>query len=171
MTDASVLFPVYRGAEGDVRVALIRRSRGGSHSGHMAFPGGKHDAHDKSMLETALREAWEEVGIPASHIVILAELSPANTRNSGFRVYPFIGRIIQPVKWQRNEREVAEILDVSLVELMVIEVLEEEPVSSGAVHERQRVPYYRLGEHQVWGWTYRMVRDIGPRILSGEWQI
>jgi hemerythrin len=108
MIEASVLVPVYRGTQGELRLILIRRSDNGTHGGHLAFPGGKRDPGDRSMLDTALREAREEVGIPESQIQILAELPPAETRTTGFRVHSFLGRIIQPVAWQRNEHEIAD---------------------------------------------------------------
>ncbi len=171
LVEASVLIPVYRNAEGELRLVLIRRTSGGSHSGHLAFPGGKHDANDSSMLDTALREAWEEVGIPASRIEILAHLPPTQTRSSGFRVYPFIGRVIQPVQWRKNEREVAEIMDVSLAGLMDAEVPDEDADAATGAPDPRLVPYYRVGEYRLWGLTFRIVRDLGPRLLSGEWTI
>ncbi|MFH1603858.1 MAG: CoA pyrophosphatase [Pseudomonadota bacterium] len=168
LVESSVLIPVYRGADGEVRVVLIRRTSGGSHSGHLAFPGGKHDAGDKSMLDTALREAWEEIGIPASRIEILEHLPPAQTRNSGFRVYPFIGRVIQPVEWKRNEREVAEIMDLSVRGLIGTEVLEEDAAAALAPG---RTPYYPVGKYQLWGLTFRILQGLAPRLLAGEWKI
>lgn len=171
MVEASVLIPVYRGAGGDVRLVLIRRTSGGSHSGHLAFPGGKHDAGDKSMLDTALREAWEEIGIAADRIEILAHLPPTQTRNSGFRVYPFLGRVIQPVTWKRNEREVAEIMDLSVRELIGTEVLEDDAAAAGAVPAPERTPYYPVGEHQLWGLSFRILQGLAPRLLAGEWKL
>lgn len=171
MVEASVLIPVYRNVDGEVRLVLIRRTSGGSHSGHLAFPGGKHDAGDNSMLDTALREAWEEVGIPANRIEILAHLPPTQTRNSGFRVYPFIGRVIQPVEWKRNEREVAEIMELSLRELMDAEVPDEDADASTAAPDPRRVPYYRVGEYRLWGLTFRILQGLAPRLLAGEWTI
>src|SRR5512140_3765067 len=126
MIEASVLVPVYRGAGGELRLILIKRSDNGAHAGHLAFPGGKRDPGDRSMLHTALREAREEIGLRPDQIEILTELPLAETRATGFRVHPFLGRVIQPVTWQRNEREVAEIMDVSLAELAAAEVLNED---------------------------------------------
>ena len=171
MIDASVLIPVYRSSDGELRLVVIRRSDNGTHGGHLALPGGKRDLGDSSMLETALREAWEEIGIPENKIEILAELPPIETRTSNFRVYPFLGRIIGPVAWQRNEREVAEIMDVSLVELVAAEVLDEDSGSANAAAGPRRTPYYRVGEYQLWGLTFRILRGLIPRLLAGEWKV
>jgi 8-oxo-dGTP pyrophosphatase MutT (NUDIX family) len=171
MIEAGVLVPVYRGAGGELRLILIRRSDNGIHGGHLAFPGGKRDPGDRSMLDTALRETREEIGIPESRVEILAELPPAETRTTGFRVYPFLGRIIQPVAWQRNEHEVAEIMDLSLLELVGAEVLNEDAELPAADAAPRRTPYYRVGDYQLWGLSFRILRGILPRLLEGEWEV
>lgn len=171
MVESSVLVPVYRGGDGELRLVLIRRSDSGGHGGDLAFPGGKRDAADKSMLHTALREAREEIGIPENRIEILAHLPPTETRISGFRIYPFLGRVIQPVQWQRNEREVAEILDVSLVEVVSAEVVDEDVSSPATIASPQRTPCYRVGAQQLWGVSYRILRALAPRLLAGEWKV
>ncbi len=164
LVEAAVLIPLYRRA-GDLRVVLIRRSEVGAHGGHLAFPGGKRDAGDRSTLDTALRETQEEVGIGPERIEILAELPPTETRSTSFRIYPFIGRIIQPVEWHRNEREVAEILDVSLAGLAAAEV----HVDAGP--HAHHAPYYRVGEYRLWGVSYRILQGLMPRLLRGEWNV
>jgi 8-oxo-dGTP pyrophosphatase MutT (NUDIX family) len=169
--EASVLVPVYRGAGGELRLILIRRSDNGTHGGHLAFPGGKRDPSDRSMLDTALREAREEIGLREDQIEILTELPLAETRATSFRVHPFLGRIIQPVAWQRNEREVAEIMDLSLTELAAAEVLNEDDVLQADAAAPRRTPYYRVGDDQLWGLTFRILRGVIPRLQSGEWKV
>jgi 8-oxo-dGTP pyrophosphatase MutT (NUDIX family) len=163
--EAAVLVLVYRRADGDFRLVLIRRSDVGAHGGHLALPGGKRDPMDGSMMETALREAREEIGLLRDQIEILAELPPTDTRTTNFRIYPFLGRVIQPVSWQRNERDVAEILDVSLVELAAGEIRVEDAPAE------QQAPYYRVGEYRLWGATFRLLSVLVPRLLAGEWEI
>jgi len=171
MTEASVLVPVYRGSSGELRLILIRRSDNGVHGGHLAFPGGKRDAGDRSMLDTALREAREEIGIPEDRIEILAELPPTETRTTGFRVHAFLGRVIQPVAWKRNEREIAQIMDLSVTELVDGEVLDEDVGLSGDASAPRRTPYYRVGDDQLWGLSFRILHGVIPRLLAGEWKV
>jgi 8-oxo-dGTP pyrophosphatase MutT (NUDIX family) len=171
MTEASVLVPVYRGSGGELRLILIRRSDNGVHGGHLALPGGKRDAGDRSMRDTALREAREEIGITEDRIEILAELPPAETRTTGFRVHPFLGRINQPVAWKRNEREVAEIVDLTVTELADAEVLDEDVGLTGDASAPRRTPYYRVGNDQLWGLSYRILHGVIPRLLAGEWNV
>ena len=75
---------------------LIRRSDVGAHGGHLALPGGMRDPMDRSMLETALRETHEDIGLRRDQIEILAELRPTDTRTTNFRIYPVLGRSSQP---------------------------------------------------------------------------
>jgi 8-oxo-dGTP pyrophosphatase MutT (NUDIX family) len=171
MIEASVLVPVYRRTSGELRLVVIRRSDVGAHGGHLAFPGGKRDAGDRSMLDTALRETREEIGIAEDRIEILAELPPTTTRTTSFRVHAFVGRIILPVAWKRNEREVAEIMDLSLPELVGAEVRAEDAAASAAAPVPQRRPYYPVGEYQLWGLSYRILSALAPRLLAGEWSI
>ncbi|MFA5912843.1 MAG: CoA pyrophosphatase [Burkholderiales bacterium] len=171
MIEASVLVPVYRGAGGELRLILIRRSDNGIHGGHLAFPGGKRDPCDRSMLDTALREAREEIGIREDQIEILTELPLAETRTTGFRVHPFLGRIVQQVAWQRNAHEVAEIMDLSLAELIDAEVLNEDDGLQADASAPRRAPYYRVGDDQLWGLTFRILRGVIPRLQAGEWKI
>ncbi len=163
--EAAVLVPVYRRADGDLRLVLIRRSDFGAHGGHLALPGGKRDPMDRSMLETALREAYEEIGLRRDQVEILAELPPTDTRSTHFRIHPYLGRVIQPVVWQLDQREVAEILDVSLAELAAAEVrIDDAPTEPQA-------PYYRAGKPRLWGATFRRMIVLVPRLLAGEWEI
>ncbi|CAG0908062.1 unnamed protein product, partial [Cyprideis torosa] len=65
---AAVLLPFHYDAEGLLNISVIRRAPGGIHGGQLAFPGGKYEVDDKTLLETALRETEEEVGLPRHEI-------------------------------------------------------------------------------------------------------
>ncbi len=171
MQDAAVLVPVYRSGDGELRIVMVLRSAGGVHGGQVAFPGGKRDGCDGSMLETALREAREEVGLTTEMVEVLAHLPAIETRTTGYRVYPFLARITPPVQWQRAEREIADILDVALSELV-------RPGAHGTTSERlstwqkpAQVSFYRVGPHQLWGLSYRILHPLIPRLIAGEWPV
>jgi 8-oxo-dGTP pyrophosphatase MutT (NUDIX family) len=171
MQDAAVLIPIYRSVEGELRIVMVLRSDGGVHGGQVAFPGGKRDAGDPSMLDTAMREAREEVGLSSERIEVLAHFPAIETRTTGYRVYPFLARIIPPVQWQRAEREIADILDVSLSELV-------QPEAHGTTIERfstwqesTEVSFYRVGPHRLWGLSYRILHPLIPRLIAGEWEV
>ena len=171
IVEAGALVPVYRGSDGDVRLVLVRRGQGGVHGGQLAFPGGKRDPQDRSMLDTALRETWEEIGIARECIEILAHLPAADTMTSGFRVFPFLARIAPPGEWRLDPREVAEVIEVKLGDLARPEAHAEELKQLPSWPEPRRIPFYRIGPHQLWGVSYRILHPLLPRLLSGEWQI
>ena len=80
MIDAAVLIPVYRSQDGELHIVMILRNPGGVHGGQIAFPGGKRDPKDETMLDTALREVREELGLIVERSDVLAELPMEQTR-------------------------------------------------------------------------------------------
>lgn len=84
-----------------------------SHSGQVAFPGGRVEAGDASAEFTALREAEEEIGLSAERVEILARLPEYHTR-TGFRVTPVVGLVAPPLELAPDPREVEEVFEVPL---------------------------------------------------------
>jgi 8-oxo-dGTP pyrophosphatase MutT (NUDIX family) len=171
MIDAAVLIPVYRSQPGDLHIVMILRNPGGVHGGQIAFPGGKHDPADDTMLDTALRETHEELGLLVPRSDILAELPMEQTRTTGYRVFPYVARITLPDRWQTAEREIAGIVDVRLSDLI-------RPGAQDKMIERfptwqkaEQVSYYRIGEHRLWGLSYRILQPIIPRLVGGDWNV
>jgi 8-oxo-dGTP pyrophosphatase MutT (NUDIX family) len=171
MQDAAVLIPVYRSVNGEIRIVMVLRSHGGVHGGQVAFPGGKRDQRDLSMLETALREAREEVGLTSDRVEVLAHFPAIETRTTGYRVYPFLARIIPPVQWQRAEREIADILDIALSELVRPEAQCTTIERFSTWQESAEVSFYRVGPHRLWGLSYRILDPLIPRLIAGEWEV
>ena len=102
---------------------------------------------------------------------MLAELPIVETRTTGFRVHAFLARITPPPRWLAAEREVAEVLDVSVRDLVA-------PSAHGASMERfpnwpepVRIEFIRIGPHRLWGLTHRILAPVLPRIVAGEWTI
>ncbi len=171
LIDAAVLVPIYRDDDGGMRLVFVRRNEGGIHGGQIAFPGGKHDAEDDSMLATAIREAWEETGLMRDDVDIIAPLPVLETFTTGYRIYPFLARITPPENWRREEREIAEIFTVRLDELARPEVQGEEFRKFPNWPEPRRIKFYLANGYKIWGATYRILRGLLPRLLAGEWPI
>jgi 8-oxo-dGTP pyrophosphatase MutT (NUDIX family) len=171
MIDAAVLIPVYRSKDGELRVVMILRNPGGVHGGQIAFPGGKHDPGDETMLDTALREVREELGLIVGRGDVLAELPIQQTRTTGYRVFPFLARISVPERWQIAEREIAEIVDVRLRDLTRPESHDRMIGRFPTWQKAEQVSFYRVGVHQLWGLSYRILQPVIPRLVAGEWDI
>jgi 8-oxo-dGTP pyrophosphatase MutT (NUDIX family) len=171
MIDAALVIPVYRSRDGGLHIVMILRQPGGVHGGQVAFPGGKHDPEDETMLDTAIREVREELGLMIDRADVLAELPVVETRTTGYRVFPYLARIQVPNRWQLAEREIAEIIDVKLNDLL-------RPDGHAKTIERfptwqqpQQVSSYQVGSYRLWGLSYRILHPVIPRLMEGEWDV
>ncbi|TDI52582.1 MAG: CoA pyrophosphatase [Acidobacteria bacterium] len=117
--EASVLIPLYADSEGDVRVVLTKRPDDmATHPGDIVFPGG-HREDGEDPTATAKREAWEEIRLPPENIVsILGGLTPVTMQNREKPIVPIVARIERPKEFIPDAREVALILEPTLVELL-----------------------------------------------------
>lgn len=171
MIDAAVVIPVYRARTGDLHIVMILRNPGGVHGGQIGFPGGKHDPEDETMLDTALREVREELGVIVSKDDVLAELPMEQTRTTGYRVFPYLARITVPERWQIAQREIAEIVDVKLADLTRPGAHDKMIDRFPTWNKAEQVPFYQVGEHRLWGLSYRILRSVISRLVAGEWSV
>ena len=169
--DSAVLVPVYRDADGALRVVLVVRGPGGIHGGQLAFPGGLREPTDATARETALREAFEEIGLEASRVTVLAELPPMDTRTSNFRITPILARIERPAEWRVAPREVAEVIEPRLDDLARPDMRGESVERFPTWPAPRKIAFIRIGEHRLWGATYRILEPLLPRLVAGEWPI
>ena len=156
---AAVLLPLYENA-GVTHVLFTRRSElVEHHKGQISFPGGAHDAADRDLRHTAVRETWEEIGVATDHVEVMGQLDEMVTV-SNFLVRPFVGLITEPgpYPFAHSEVEVAEILEVPLAHLRdAANVVVEERTYQG----RRGLAYsYRFGEHLIWGATARILHEF-----------
>lgn len=167
---SAVLVPVFRDGEGELRLVLVLRGERGIHGGQLGLPGGKWEPSDESLLETALREAREEIGLAAGGIDVLAELEPLDARTSGFRVHPFLARIRPPTKWRPAAGEVAAVITPAVRALADPSARRERELSFRTWRESRRVEGIVLGDDLfLWGLTLRLLDPLLPRLLAGEW--
>jgi 8-oxo-dGTP pyrophosphatase MutT (NUDIX family) len=158
-TDAAVLVPLYLDGSDLVAVFTERRADLAKHAGEISFPGGRQDAGE-SLHETALREAQEEIGLEPDGVELVGALPPVGTFVTSYRVFPFVG-VIQPGHtWRPQETEVAQVLELSLPDLV-------------RGHEMRRLvrkgvpfklPTYTVDGHLVWGATGRIVQSLLERL-------
>lgn len=161
LRDAAVLIPVVdHGAEASV--ILTKRSETlASHSGQVAFPGGRIDATDASAEAAALREAEEEIGLDPRHVEVIARL-PDYKSGSGYRIAPVLGIVRPGFTLTRNPDEVDVIFEVPLRFLM-------DPVNharESLEFNNQLWTYYDMayGKQRIWGVTAGIIRTLYERL-------
>jgi 8-oxo-dGTP pyrophosphatase MutT (NUDIX family) len=166
---AAVLAPVFRDEAGALRLVLIVRTDRGHHGGQLAFPGGRVDESDESLVATALREAHEEIGLDPAGVTLVAELAPVRSGPTNFEVYPFLARIPAGLAWQPNAHEVTEVLTPTVDELWDPAHRREHLFTSARWPEGLLVDGIPVGDRVLWGMTLRLLDDLVPRLLAGEW--
>ncbi|MHA7128301.1 NUDIX hydrolase [Algoriphagus namhaensis] len=139
---------------------LIKRPRyQGVHSGQIAFPGGKFELEDENLMETALREAEEEVGIDRGKVQILGELSKLFIPPSNFLVSPFIGITTQKPEFVPEVAEVDRILLPRLEEVLSPKIRKQKEFhfTNNSVLD---TPYFEIDGEVVWGATAMMISEL-----------
>jgi 8-oxo-dGTP pyrophosphatase MutT (NUDIX family) len=155
MQAAAVLVPLFE-ADGETRVVLTRRPESmPSHRGDVAFPGGKVHAQDATLVDAALREAEEEVGLSRAAVEVVAELETISTVTSRFLVAPFVGVVAISPDLRPDPREVERVFDVALSELMADGVHRVEHWGTGVL--TRDVDIFELEDETVWGLTARIL--------------
>jgi 8-oxo-dGTP pyrophosphatase MutT (NUDIX family) len=115
-TEAAVLVPMHGWPEHPGLVFTERRSDLSRHAGEISFPGGRRD-EGESLLETALREAEEEIGLARGDVEVAGALPPISTFVTNYKVHPFVGLIDQGLRFEPNPTEVESVLIASLDDL------------------------------------------------------
>jgi 8-oxo-dGTP pyrophosphatase MutT (NUDIX family) len=171
-TPAAVLVPVFRDDEGELRLVLVVRGERGVHGGQLALPGGKQEPDDASLLDTALREAQEEIGLVRGDLQVLARLAPVDTRTTGFRVHPYLARVRPPKRWRFAPGEISGVVTPRVETLVERSARREELLSFPSWPEPRRIECVTLEDGRLlWGLTLRLLDAVVPRLLAGEWAI
>ena len=161
-TDAAVLVPIYLHG-GELQLVFTkRRDDLRRHPGEISFPGGRREEHERDLWATALREAEEEIGLPASAVTIIGALQPTPTIATGYAVYPFVGMIKSTRDWVPSAGEVAEVLELAVPALV-------EGYGRRRLLRRGlpiRTDTYLVGDDLIWGATARIVADLLDRLAA-----
>jgi len=160
-TEAAVLVPMHGWPENPGLVFTERRSDLKRHAGEISFPGGRRDEGEE-LLDTALREAEEEIGLSRDRVQVVGALPPIGTFVTNYKVHPFVGLIDEGMRFEPNPSEVESVLVASLDDLV-------------AAYEKRRlvrrgVPIktdtYEIADKLIWGATARILGLLLERIRA-----
>jgi 8-oxo-dGTP pyrophosphatase MutT (NUDIX family) len=162
---AAVLVPVLLEPDGARLVYTVRRDDLQDHAGQISFPGGSMDPGDGSLLETALREAEEEIDLRRDLVDVVGELEEMYIPPSGFRVSPFVGLLPPEAEMVLDPDEVEAIFTVSLEELMSPETFRRVPWTRDG--RDYMVPVFAVEgppPRNIWGATAAMTAALLARL-------
>ncbi|MCH2525892.1 MAG: CoA pyrophosphatase [Dehalococcoidia bacterium] len=158
LIEAAVAILVYPKPDSLTIILNKRTDRVEHHKGEISFPGGGRDPEDDSILDTALRETREEMGIAPEDIEIIAQLDQVSTR-SGFSITPFVGIIPPDYDFEVSNIEIAEVLEVPIESLLDTEnQVEDDRVWGDEIPSKQYS--YLYGSHIIWGATARIITQL-----------
>ncbi|WP_296473511.1 CoA pyrophosphatase [Roseinatronobacter sp.] len=157
---AAVLVGVSRTPDGPRLVLTKRASHLRNHPGQIAFPGGRQDKGDADLVATALREAEEEIGLPADAVEVLGAL-PAHETVTGFMVTPILAEITRDFIPRPDPGEVAEIFATPLAHVTdPARFRVERRIWRGTWRNYYIVPW---GPYYIWGATARILHGLAER--------
>ncbi len=155
LPQAAVLAPLYEDEAGELRVILTKRpDTMPTHAGHIAFPGGRPDRDDSGPVDTALREAQEEVGIDPSSVEVLGFLPEVNTVSYSLMVVPVVGRLPGTPQLVPDEREVVRVYHP------LVSDLADDSRWRFEDWQGRKVWFYDLEGDVLWGATAWMIRNL-----------
>jgi 8-oxo-dGTP pyrophosphatase MutT (NUDIX family) len=166
---AAVLIPLYQ-EQGHCHIVFIKRTETvKEHKGQISFPGGSRDTRDRTLLDTALRESREEIGLQPEDIEVIGELDDEVTTTSNYVVTPFVAVMPWPYRFTINRDEVDEILRVPMTALMSRDCLKPgiETLDGGIVVDSYN---YHYNGRIIWGATARILNkflDIYQQAMKG----
>jgi 8-oxo-dGTP pyrophosphatase MutT (NUDIX family) len=154
---AAVLIPILE-RRGEFCFLLTQRThKVETHKGQISFPGGIQEDSDRDLLETALRETWEEIGLARQAIRVLGEFDEYLSI-TGLVVTPFVGWLQGPLHLKSNPDEVDEVLEVPFSVFRNSLLLRVETRVRQGV--QRKVDFYDFLGKEVWGLTAQMIRDL-----------
>ena len=171
--EAAVLVALFEDA-GETHVVLTKRPETmPSHQGEIAFPGGKRETSDASLVAAALREAYEEIGLEPEAVEVVIELDTIATVASAFTISPFVGVLAEPPVLKPHPREVVDAFAVPVSELLHPDAYREELWDLWGAY--RPMAFFELPGETVWGATARIlsrllivITDAGPEPASSR---
>ncbi|MEZ5040965.1 MAG: CoA pyrophosphatase [Saprospiraceae bacterium] len=156
---------------GEWHLVLIERTSrypNDRHSGQISFPGGRHETSDQTLLETALREAAEEVGIIPQQVNILGALSDLYIPVSNFHVHPHVGFTTDVPLFIPQPAEVQSILEVPFNVFQAANALQHKDIRIYNGMTLKAVPHFNVFGKTVWGATAMMLGELLEIVKNGS---
>ena len=162
--ESSVLILLYPDANSVKTVLILRNVYDGVHSGQVSFPGGKYEKHDHTLINTALREAQEEIAIRAEDVCVIGKLSKLYIPPSNFNVLPVVGYSIKKPLFECDKKEVQKVIEISIFDLLDKQFKKIKTINVRG--KRIIAPAYEIEGVTIWGATAMIISEL-MAILAG----
>lgn len=167
LADAAVLVGLLPRDDGLHVLFTVRTDALRHHAGQVSFPGGRLEPGDDGPAAAAMRETWEETGIPGDQIAPLGWLDPLATI-TGFRVLPLVARLDARIAPVPDPREVAAVFDVPFAHLSAPGHLRQVAIDyRGAQRHVAEVEPY-AGGARIWGATASILQNLMARLAAAD---
>jgi 8-oxo-dGTP pyrophosphatase MutT (NUDIX family) len=163
----AVLILIYPDADQAFFPLIKRPIYSGVHSGQIAFPGGKMEPEDKDISHTAVREAWEEVGVLPEDVKLLGQISDLFVQASNFLVSPVIGYSERKPEFIPEIKEVDRIIETPLKQLLAFDTRKQKILEIGGLFKLD-TPYFDLSNEVVWGATAMILEEFIQVLENGR---
>jgi len=162
LRDAAVLIGFVERKEGMQVILTKRADHLRHHPGQISFPGGKYETHDCSLVNTALREAEEEIGLDEKYIKVFGQL-PKLPTISQFNVTPFLAFVSADYKTRIDPNEVASVFEVPANHILNPDKLYSTKFKLRNTHHRVfAIPYQ---QHFIWGMTAQIIESVQKHVI------
>lgn len=168
--NSGVLILLYPYNQSIFSILIQRPKYKGTHGGQMSLPGGKKEPEDADIIQTALREAQEEIGVNRNDIKILGPLSRLYIPPSNFIIYPSVGYVAKRPVFMPSAKEVDEIVEYDIMSLLDPEIKKITRIKIINVFSFN-APYFEIHKKIVWGATAMVLsefREILSEIIKNE---
>ena len=151
--------------DGEPTLILIERPKTmRKHAGQIAFPGGKHDDGDIDLVETALRESYEEIGINVENLNSIGSLSTVYIPVSNYLVHSFVFIHHKKPNFVINPDEVSQILEVTLSEILSTQSKSFSDIELQNGLKISNAPCFKIQNKIIWGATSILLNELKHRI-------
>ncbi len=150
-----LLFP----ENGQPHIVLIKRTdKDEPHGGQISLPGGRKDNADKALEQTAIRECYEELGVPQESIHIIGALTPLVIPVSHYEVFPYIGWVESKPNWQVQKEEVAYCIEIPVADIYNPHTIKKETKNYKGLNVE--IPYFPYKNEKIWGATAMILSEF-----------
>jgi 8-oxo-dGTP pyrophosphatase MutT (NUDIX family) len=163
----AVLILIYPDAEKAYFPLIKRPIYKGVHSGQIAFPGGKMDPEDKDLSFTAIREAWEEVGVLPKDVNLIGQISDLFVPASNFLIRPIIGYATGKPSFVPQIKEVDRIIETPVEQLIHLDTKKQKILEIGG-RIKLDAPYFDIQNEVVWGATAMILGEFIQVLENGR---